>query len=397
MNLSFRASRSPLTLLAVAVWGWVGLTASLSLTAAELAIIKGNRAHLRSSPSLKGEEVGTVIKGERLIVLENIPTVNPQPDDPISWAKVGLPNSVKVWVFAQYIDAKTGTVNSQELKVRSGPGRNYAAVGMLKKGDDVEIVQVQDGWMQIEVPDNAVAYIASDLIEITGLAPTAKNIAALATPTPPPPSTTGRTLPALQNSQAPPLDPEPTPEPVRSPIRRQTSLLPDVTTPPPIAPTENQNTTPQSTPVIAIPVSTPPPPNQNQNILPTTVAPLPANSAPVVSPSANITAATTTAPIDISSSVQYRQPELVYNENQPRRVLREGLVAMAMSPDAPTLFQLDSFRRREGALDYLMAEDPKEFVLSKWRGKRVFIEGDEYRDRRWRTPVLKIRSIRAAF
>ena len=395
MNLSFRASRAPLTLLSVAVWGWVGLTASLSLTAAELAIIKGNRAHLRSSPSLKGEEVGTVTKGERLIVLENIPAVNPQPDDPISWAKVGLPNSVKVWVFAQYVDAKTGTVTSQELKVRSGPGKNYAAVGMLKKGDDVEMVQVQDGWMQIEVPDNAVAYIASDLIEITGLAPTAKNIAALATPTlatpTPPPSAAGRTSPALQNSQAQPLDPEPMPEPVRAPIRRQPSLSPDVTTPPAIAQTENLNPTLQPTSVIASPGSTPPLPSQS--ILPPIVAPFPTNSAPAVSPSPNITA----APVDISSSVQYRQPELVYNENQPRRVLREGLVAMAMSPDAPTLFQLDSFRRREGALDYLMAEDPKEFVLSKWRGKRVFIEGDEYRDRRWRTPVLKIRSIRAAY
>jgi hypothetical protein len=77
--------------------------------------------------------------------------------------------------------------------------------------------------------------------------------------------------------------------------------------------------------------------------------------------------------------------------------MREGVVKFSISPDAPGTYELDSFRRGEGTLDYLIVNDPKKSDLAKWRGKRVFVEGDEYRDRRWRTPVLKVISVQAAY
>jgi len=119
---------------------------------------------------------------------------------------------------------------------------------------------------------------------------------------------------------------------------------------------------------------------------------------PVVPAAAvGISASATTPPAGITTTSISRQPELVYDETKPRRVLREGIVGTSLSPDAPTWYQLESFRRREGLLNYLWVENVKETDLSRWRGKRVFVSGDEYRDRRWQTPVLKVVSIQAAF
>ena len=385
MNPSLRASTTNVSILSVAFIGLTGLAASLSLAGADLAIVRGTRAHLRAAPSMVAEVLGTVPKGERVLVLENTPTKNPQPDDPISWAKVRLPGSVKVWVFAQYVDAKSGTVTSPGLKVRSGPGKNFAAIGELEKGDDVEPIRTVEGWMQIEPPDDAVAYIAGNLIEITGPAPSARSAAAPPTRPPEslgaggagPPREAPPTQPLATAAPIPKLTQEPDQAPVRGPAVLPAELpagLPPVATPSAVT---SDAPPPVTSPVIFTPAST--------------VASLPDRGISVAIPAPN------TSPVEISTSVQYSQPKLVYDENRPRRVLREGLVALTGSPDAPTLHQLNSFRHREGVLDYLLIEDPKQIDLFKWRGKRVFIEGDEYRDRRWQTPVLKVRSIRAAF
>ncbi len=376
MNPSFRSGAGIFSFPSAAFLGLAGGTLLSTLLAADLAVVKGNRANLRAAPSMEAEVVGAVPKGETIVVLENIPAKKPQPDDPISWAKIRLPSSVKVWVFAQYVDVKSGAVTSQ-LKVRSGPGKNFSTVGELKKGDTVEPIRTTEGWIQIEPPDEAVAYIANNLLEVTGPAPSGRAIKSeLKRPATPESPKIARALPAREQTSSQDLSAPSAAEPVRAPIRRQAALPPEPTLTDTAA-TASAATTPPNPPPTSNPILTPTP-------TPTLLAPM-ASAAPAA------------PPLEISTSLQYRQPELVYDETRPRRVLREGLIGFAMSPDAPTQFQLNSFRHREGALDYLLAEDPKQFEFSKWRGKRVFIEGDEYRDRRWQTPVLKVRSIRTSF
>ncbi|MBN8247361.1 MAG: hypothetical protein J0L84_07945, partial [Verrucomicrobia bacterium] len=48
----------------------------------------------------------------------------------------------------------------------------------------------------------------------------------------------------------------------------------------------------------------------------------------------------------------------------------------------------------EGVLDYLYIEPQDD--LKKFLGQRVRVEGEEYRDSRWRTPVLKVKSVELA-
>lgn len=373
MNQSFRV-------LAAALLGWTGSLAFIIPTAhaaPETAVVTGNRANLRSEPSAGSDIVGTVVKGQSLVVLEQIPVREPQAEDPASWAKVRLPASVKVWVFAAFVDPKSGTVTSREVKIRSGAGKNYAAVGELDKGDLVVPIRTVDGWMQIEPPGHAVGYVAGNLLQLTGK-PAATHAGA-GKPAMPrvtgPQKSVGQPDRALAGQPVEPGNLAPIPE---APRAERLPRNPPAGTP---------LVTPE--PAVDAPPSIPVTPPPTLPIRPEPVA--------VLTPKANQPAPdTNAAPVEISTSVQYRQPFLTYDENRPRRVLREGVIGLSMSPDAPSWYQLDSFRRGESLIDYLIVDDPKKTDLSKWRGKRVFIEGDEYRDRRWRTPVLKIISVRAA-
>ena len=391
--------------LMVAFLGWAALFGVVTrLGAAESAIVSAvvsaNRANLRSSPSLQGDVVGSLTKGQSVAVLQQIPVHGPQPEDPPFWARVRLPSSVKVWVYAALVDAKSGAVTSRELKIRSGPGRNFPAVGELEEGDLVTPVRTVDGWMQIEPPAAAVAYLAGNVIQISDgpavATPNAIRPSAASSPVSQPERA------ALDRPVVPGVAVPPRSVPLRSPLNP--GLAPATPTPAPVtAPPAAAQPSPgifqprQPLPAPTVDVSAQVPAHVPSSPAPgLTIPEARVTSAVPAAPASVSTANETKAPVRISSSVRYRQPELIYDDTRPRRVFREGMVRYSMSPDAPSTFELVSFRRGEGLQDYLMVEDPKKSDLSKWQGKRVFVEGEEFRDRRWRTPVLKVISVRSA-
>ncbi len=75
----------------------------------------------------------------------------------------------------------------------------------------------------------------------------------------------------------------------------------------------------------------------------------------------------------------------------PRRVLREGILRRSWNANSPGNFELRS-TRGEGTLDFLVNEDPS-IDLAKFKGKQVFITGEEWRDVRWKLPVLKVKTV----
>lgn len=408
MNPSIRA-------VAVTLLGWAGCLALLSdtaLGAPEGAIVIGNRANLRAAPSINADVVGSLSKGEFVTVLEKIPVVNPQPDEPTAWARVRLPASVKVWVFAAFVDEKSGAVTAQDVKVRTGAGKNYPAVGELSQGALVAPVRTVDGWTQIQPPPSAIAFVAADLL-MTGVAVPDVDASRPKGVTPPAPApapapTVAKEAPAptvAASGSAGDAGRPPAERPVERPI------APGKAAPSKEAP-KSESLTPMTALAPAKPVPANPPTQIPHKIdvvtksAPAPAAPaapevskVPAPAKPVPgSAKAEVAVASTNLPpLEAGASVQYRQPELVYDEKRPRRVMREGIVGLTISPDGPGWYQLNSIRRGESVHDYLIVEDAKKSDLSKWMGKRVFVEGEEYRDRRWRTPVLKVTSIRPAF
>jgi len=378
MNQSFRA-------VTAALFGWAGfITAVSCLAAPEAAVIASSRANLRSAPSVNSDVVGTLLKGQSVVVLTRIPVQNPQPEDPPSWARIRLPSSVKVWVYAAFVDAKSGAVTSKELKIRSGPGRNFPAVGELDQGELVSPVRTVEGWMQIEPPADAVAYVAGNLLQFTEALASAPAAQVPATPLNPGPSAAPSSSRQVDRaSQGLPVTGGATAPSAAVPAAADLSAPGTPVTPGPS--------------VVSVTSSAPPPAVG-------VAAPKDSTGAPAAAPTKSQAVAVTSAsrspavrkePLQIGSRVMYRQPELVVDDTRPRRVMREGVVKFSLSPDSPSSYELDSFRQGEDILNYLVEEDPKKSDMAKWRGKRVFVEGDEYRDRRWRTPVLKVISVQA--
>ncbi|MGZ8940804.1 MAG: SH3 domain-containing protein, partial [Limisphaerales bacterium] len=88
--------------------------------AEESAIVDEGRINVRGKPSLIGEVVTQLERGEKVTVLERITNSTPRPGDPTNWAKIKFPNNTPVWVFAPFV--KDGVVSVSRLNVRAGRG-----------------------------------------------------------------------------------------------------------------------------------------------------------------------------------------------------------------------------------------------------------------------------------
>jgi uncharacterized protein YgiM (DUF1202 family) len=129
------------------------------------ATVDAENVNLRGQAGLKGEVVGHVTKGELVTVLEEVVLNNSEPTEPSAWAKILLPTNTPVWVSAAYIDATSMTVKATRLRLRSGAGENYSILGELKKGDAVKEVSAKNGWLEIETPTNACAFLAAQYLK----------------------------------------------------------------------------------------------------------------------------------------------------------------------------------------------------------------------------------------
>lgn len=89
------------------------------------------------------------------------------------WVKIQLNADKSGWVASwlvkitdespseQTLEKELVTVQADTLNVRSGPAVSYDILGKLKKGDQVEVVSVQDGWYKI-VYNSGFGWIASE-------------------------------------------------------------------------------------------------------------------------------------------------------------------------------------------------------------------------------------------
>jgi uncharacterized protein YgiM (DUF1202 family) len=146
-------------------------TVALMPGPAEVAV---NNLNVRGQAGLKGEFLTHLTNGDFVTVLSEITLAKHQADEPAQWAKIALPAGVKAWVSAQFIDATNNTVLPKKLNLRAGPGENYSALGIIERGAPVSVITTKDGWMQVEAPTNAYAFVAAMYLkqEASGTMPT---------------------------------------------------------------------------------------------------------------------------------------------------------------------------------------------------------------------------------
>ena len=327
------------------------LLSLLTATAQIPAVIKGDRTNVRAKPGFDGEVLASLKKGDVVSVIGEVDGVGADGKTTRSWSKIALPAKVAVWVYGPLLDAKTKTVKGGSVNLRAGPGRNYSELGKLSQGASITIVRSLEDWTQIEPPTGTFAYVASSLIDTT-----------------PQPAALKQEKPA-----------EPAAEPVASSKPAPPVPTKTITEPAPV-PTETKVAdAPQLKPAAADPVATSAPAAAPT---PAPVVTAPVIAAPALTPATPI--ATTPAPSPVPPA-----------EVKPRHVIRDGIVGGAISVQAPGYYELRSLHS-EGVVDYLVSDNP-DLNLGKFHGQAVTVSGEEWRDVRWKTPVLKVKSIESAF
>jgi uncharacterized protein YgiM (DUF1202 family) len=170
---------------------------------------------VRGQAGLKGEVIAHVFKGESVTVLSEITLDKNKAGEPAHWAKITYPTNTPVWVSAKYVDAKNNAVLANKLNLRAGPGENFSVVGVIERGATVNSLSTKNGWMKIEAPANAYAFVAAMYLKQTASAPA--EVAAV-TPTPAPNPVPDMTpvpesQPIVTTPPAPPAETTPSPAP----------------------------------------------------------------------------------------------------------------------------------------------------------------------------------------
>ena len=99
------------------------------------------------------------------------------------WHKISYNNRIG-YIFAAYVDVQllstdqdtstdeetsntvqTGTVTTDNLKVRTGAGTSYSILGTLKKGASIEIVEVGASWHRIKY-GTGYGYVSADYVKL---------------------------------------------------------------------------------------------------------------------------------------------------------------------------------------------------------------------------------------
>lgn len=156
-------------------WLWSALSLGLALAwplqaAEQTATVSGNRVNVRGKASLNSEVITQLSAGDAVVVLEKIPVSGAKAGEPAAWAKIRLPKSTSVFVYAPYIEEGTHKVKVSRLNMRGGPGENYSVLGRIERGAEVREIQTTANWMEIEAPAEAYAFVAMDFVTVSDTA-----------------------------------------------------------------------------------------------------------------------------------------------------------------------------------------------------------------------------------
>lgn len=320
------------------------------------ATIKVESLNVRGLPSLSGEVITKLHKGETVTMTEEITLDKVREGEPAKWARIILPTNTAVWVASHLVDPTTKAVTANKLNVRGGPGENYNVLGRLEKGTVVKEIKTQNSWIQIETPTNVTGFVSADFLEKQ---------------TPTTPTTPAANLAKDLTSATAPTTSTPT------------TTTPAPTTPTPAAP-EVVNVQPDTNTVVMPPIeTTPPAPAETPSATtPTAAAPTTAATAPA------LTAVTPSVPV-VEAPATSTNTDTILTK---RIVTREGVVRQARNIQAPTYFELRDSRTGE-LMDYLNPTK-SEIELKSYVGQKVIVSGEENMDHRWKyTPVIDLETI----
>ena len=79
------------------------------------------------------------------------------------WIRIEPPPNTCVWVYRDLV--RSGVVQANKVRVRAGAGLNFHAVGVLNKGDRVDVRGTYGDWIKIKPPDGIDFWVLRDQVE----------------------------------------------------------------------------------------------------------------------------------------------------------------------------------------------------------------------------------------
>ena len=122
-----------------------------------------NELNIRSGPGTGHNVLGSFGKNDIVLIV--------QAGSKGGWHQI-LYSGKSAYVYADYVDLSnptTGTITASVLNVRKGPGTTHDILGTLKKGDNVEIIQLDaaQDWHKI-IYNGVEGYVHASYLTVSG-------------------------------------------------------------------------------------------------------------------------------------------------------------------------------------------------------------------------------------
>ena len=119
------------------------------------ATVLEDQVNIRAGQGLNFEVLGQLNQAAQVVVR----------GQGYGWYKIKLPREALCFVHSDYINE--GIVEVDKLRVRAGCGTNFNVLGMLRKGDTVDIVEERDDWVKIRPPKGCNGWIKKDYLKLS--------------------------------------------------------------------------------------------------------------------------------------------------------------------------------------------------------------------------------------
>jgi uncharacterized protein YgiM (DUF1202 family) len=115
--------------------------------------VTAESVNLRAGPGDRDDVVGQARRGEFLTMREGRKG---------EWIEIAAPDSISGWVYGELIN--DGIVAVSRLRVRAGPGINYAPIARLDQGDKVAVRGKKGEWLEIAPPVQSSLWVHEQFV-----------------------------------------------------------------------------------------------------------------------------------------------------------------------------------------------------------------------------------------
>ncbi len=119
------------------------------------ATVLADKVNIRAGYGLNFEVLAQLNKIDKVVVI----------GQEYGWYKIKLPKEALSFVHKDCIEE--GKVLANRLRVRAGCGLNFNVLGVLKKGDVVNILEEDADWLRITPPEGCSGWIQEDYLQLS--------------------------------------------------------------------------------------------------------------------------------------------------------------------------------------------------------------------------------------